>query len=649
MCFSLILLLLVFVTSVTLVANSVVQGTFETYDRSLTATQHVMSVAARTATLQLAIAQFIQTEAARDRTAVTVTLTELIGLLTDGSPADEPLLAGTTTEAQALPALLGRLFDAVFKLHDAGTALVDAANSSALTLAAIQARVGRDGLDPEAILRAQSAVQIGSLFAARYQLTRSPKDLNAAKAEIARLSVGVGEITALAQSIPRLERKLEVLQASVRLLEASVGNLQTGTTLREESVSEILGGLGRIREAVAATEDRLSAFRQVSAVKLRASLASSVRLSVATAVAAMVLAVLSGFALVRSCVRPLNALVQSLRDVSAGRLDSVVPYAARQDEIGDMGAAVLTLRDNAIRTRALEAQAAAATASLAGDRQLQASKNADETERALGEVAAEVGRTAEHLLRAAGKLGDIAGRTSVRAEIVVQTSQRSRVSAEQVLTAAHQLIASVEVIAGNVSSAARLTAGAAQDASRTEDVVRRLSAAAGGVQRASYLIATVAGRTKLLALNATIAAARAGDAGRGFQVVANEVKDLAMQTTVAAASIAGQMTSMIEATKGAIETITGIRSAIVSVDELTTQAVSTFDEQDATMRAIVTAAGGSFEAASDVAAAMHAVLTDTSEAAQSVGELRDAAVKVSAQGQLLDATLHQVVDALRAA
>ena len=216
------------------------------------------------------------------------------------------------------------------------------------------------------------------------------------------------------------------------------------------------------------------------------------------------------------------------------------------------------------------------------------------------------------------------------------------------MRAGGQLIESVEDVAARVVSAASLTATAARDASRTEEVVRRLSAAAAGVQRASYLIRDIAGRTKLLALNATIEASRAGDAGRGFQVVATEIKALAMQSATGAASIAQQMTIMIQATKGAVETINSIHSAILTVDDVTNHAALAFQQQDTAVRTISQAAGNSLRVAQDVAAAMEAVLDDTSSAATSVGHLRLVAGEISAQGKMLETELDRVVKALRA-
>lgn len=144
---------------------------------------------------------------------------------------------------------------------------------------------------------------------------------------------------------------------------------------------------------------------------------------------------------------------------------------------------------------------------------------------------------------------------------------------EQMATAIHQMAATVNEVAGyaaNAASATRnadaevvtgnrivgTTAGAIQDLANTLEnataTVKKVSNDSANIEKITEVINAIAEQTNLLALNAAIEAARAGEHGRGFAVVADEVRSLATRTQDSTREIRGMIGTLQEGASNAV-------------------------------------------------------------------------------------------------
>jgi len=192
----------------------------------------------------------------------------------------------------------------------------------------------------------------------------------------------------------------------------------------------------------------------------------------------------------------------------------------------------------------------------------------------------------------AGELSDRARQTGRDAVTVAGATAQTLAGLQDLGDRGHALAATMAKIVED-GARARAVRGDAHDKIRQASArATALKAASQSIEQMLALIIDMASRTNMLALNAGIEAARAGDAGRGFAVVAAEVKTLASQTRSAAADITryvdhirdivGQVSAGFAEVEKAIDANNGFSDAIdqaVDGQSTTTLTIASYVEQ----------------------------------------------------------------------
>jgi methyl-accepting chemotaxis protein len=210
-------------------------------------------------------------------------------------------------------------------------------------------------------------------------------------------------------------------------------------------------------------------------------------------------------------------------------------------------------------------------------------------------------------------------------QLTMQASDTSE-GAQTAAAAVEEMSASVQEIANSATQAVTVAREAVTAASTASDRVAQLDMSSQEIGVVVKLITSIAEQTNLLALNATIEAARAGEAGKGFAVVASEVKELARETADATQRITKMIGTLQEDSSHVTAALTAITDLIHQISDAQTSIAGAVEEQSATTNEIS-------RSVNDVAQTAEATTHDISAIVDQLDLVHDASKALSKVAQ----------------
>jgi len=286
----------------------------------------------------------------------------------------------------------------------------------------------------------------------------------------------------------------------------------------------------RMRVIVDQLTSEVGGRAQAAVAQAEEGAAQAIRIFLIIGMAAIVIAVVAVGGLGRAIANPLKQVSGAAQRVASGDLTIVLPLDNRMDEVGVLSHTFRTMLDN-LRASTRELQdgvnvlGTSAAEILAATTQV--ASGAAETATAVTETTT----TVEELKQTVQVASQKARYVSESAQRSVQVSQTGRKAVEETVEGMGRIREQMESIAGSIV---------------------RLSEQSQAIGEIIATVNDLAEQSNLLAVNAAIEAAKAGEHGRGFGVVAQEVKSLAEQSKQATAQVRAILNDIQRATSAAV-------------------------------------------------------------------------------------------------
>lgn len=272
---------------------------------------------------------------------------------------------------------------------------------------------------------------------------------------------------------------------------------------------------------------------------------------------------------------------------------------------------------------------------------------ATQFEATIGEVSETVASAARQSNLTARAMSQKASEALAQIEHIAEAMEQVARGSTAAAAASDEFAISIDNVSGQAETAARLARFTNEMATATDATVAHLTDRAEGIGDIANLINSIAGRTRLLAINASIEAARGGETGRGFAVVASQVKELASQTSTATGDVSNNIEDMQRRTRASAKELAEIREQIDALEASATNIAAAMNQQSQASRSLAESIDLAATGAADVSATTQGLRSTANTVGEVSSELMTASNHLNQQAELLKRKVADFLDQIR--